>query len=239
LIYSVAMIKKDPEGYKKLLVYKKADELHGLVLELSEIIERVERGKRDVKGNVDKILLELAHQLGRAARSPKSNIVEGWKRNTTKEYFDYLGFSIASIEEMREDISDIIKGKYKKIMGEKGIMGEMGFKDEAGIIGEGETAETVEVMGEGGMTIEEVDKLPFYPLDPLLPFVVQIYLRCKELTMLLNNLQQSLEQKMQNDGTLSVREKLRMRKEQEKEADEWLQDQIKKVNTKAKRAEGE
>lgn len=94
-----------------------------MILELAENIKNLEREKRDVKGNVNKTLLELADQMGRAARSPKSNIVEGWKRNTTKEYFDYLGFSIGSAEEIKEDLTDIMKGKYKELAGERGIMG--------------------------------------------------------------------------------------------------------------------
>jgi four helix bundle protein len=212
-------MKKDPEGYKKLLVYKRADELHWEVLKLSEEIERVEKEKRDVKGNVDKILLELAHQLGRAARSPLSNIAEGWKRNTTTEYHTFLGYSIASNDEIKRDAEDIIRGKYQKLKGEMGIMGEMGRGQK--------NVPFAPLTPFNPFTIDDVVKLPFYPLDPLLPFVVQIYLRCKELDYLLHQLQQSLEKKMQQEGTMPMRQKLKSRKQEQDEADSWLKDQIK------------
>ena len=141
-------MKKDPEGYKKLLVYKKSDELHAECLKFAEEIKRAERGKRveeekrtesekRVEGETtythsslpipfNKTLLELADQIGRAGRSPKSNIVEGWKRNTTAEYHQFLGYSIASCEEIHEDATDIIRGKYPELMGVKGIVGGRG-----------------------------------------------------------------------------------------------------------------
>ena len=194
---------KDPEGYKKLLVYKKADLLHALALELAEEIKNVERGLRGLTGEINKILLELADQIGRAARSPKSNIVEGWKRNSTKEYYEYLGFSIGSTEEMREDCEDIIKGKYKKLMGVKGITGEK------------------------GLALQEVGKLPFYPLDPLLSLVVRVFLSCKELSFLLYKLQESLETKMKAEGILPIRQKLKNRQQETKAADDWLKNYLK------------
>lgn len=194
------MIHKDPEGYKKLLVYKKSDELHIEVLKLAEMIKGV--------GLRDKTLNDLQDQMARSARSGKQNIVEGWKRNTTEEYFTFLGYSIASIEELKEDGEDIIRGKYKELRGVKEIMGEKGTE---GI---------------------DYTKIPFYPLNPLLPFIVQIYLRCKELLMLLNKLQQSLEKKMNDEGTSTVKKKLDDRKQQEDEADKWLREELKKLKGK-------
>ena len=194
------MLKKDPEGYKKLLVYKKAEEFHSECLKLAEEIKRVEKGLRGVRGErtVNKILLELADQIGRASRSPQSNIVEGWKRNTTQEYFEFIGYAIASAEEIHEDVTDVIKGKYPELMFVPGITGVK------------------------GLDIAEVEKLPFYPLDPLHPLIVQVKLRSKELTMLLYKLQQSLDKKMVQTGELPMKEKLKRKQQEVKEADEWL-----------------
>ena len=45
----------------------------------------------------------LKTQLDDAGRSVISNIVEGFKRPTTKEYLEFLGFSQGSLEEVRSD----------------------------------------------------------------------------------------------------------------------------------------
>lgn len=223
------MLKKNPEGYKALLVYKKADELHVLSLELAKEI----KGVRGEDGERNKILTELADQIGRAARSPKSNIVEGWKRNTSKEYFGYLGFSIGSVEEIREDVSDIIKGKYKELMGVRGIMGERVVKDERAIPFPLNPSTLLHPL-----TLDQVEKLPFYPLNPLLPLVVQVYLRCKELSFLFYKLQQSLDVKMAQSGELPLQEKLKNRQQQEQEAEMWLKGELAKLKGE-KRDKGE
>ena len=44
-----------------------------------------------------------------SARSNKQNIVEGWKRSTTKEYYDFLSFSLGSLGELKEDGEDSFK----------------------------------------------------------------------------------------------------------------------------------
>lgn len=74
--------------------------------------------------------MSLADQMDRSARSGKQNIVEGWRRNTTKEYYDFLGFSIGAIAELEEDCDDVWKGIYPDLMGLKGIMGKMGCERE-------------------------------------------------------------------------------------------------------------
>ena len=91
---------KDPYGYKKLLAYKKSEELQLACSHLTHLFP------------FSKTLSSLADQMDRSARSGKQNIVEGWKRNTTKEYFDFLGFSIGAIAELEEDCDDIVRGVY-------------------------------------------------------------------------------------------------------------------------------
>jgi hypothetical protein len=186
------MIGRKPEGYKDLLAYKKAQEVKILTESLVACFPKT------------KTLIDLADQMSRSGRSLVKNITEGWMRNTTKEYFQFLGFSIGSNSELMEDAADIVTGVYSGLRGIKGIMGEGG------------------IMGR-----EELDGLRFYPLDESLPPVVKLFLKCKEVNYLLYKLQQSLDVKMDEEGTRTVAEKLRLRQDQRKQEDLWLENAIK------------
>ena len=96
------------DGYKHLLVYKKAEELLGETTKFTSGFPR--------------IISRLIEQMDSSARSTKANIVEGWKRNATYEYYQFLGYSVASNEELMEDYLDICLGRYE----EKGIQGVKG-----------------------------------------------------------------------------------------------------------------
>jgi len=87
--------KKKPEGYKELLVYKRAVELQDFVYEITENFPINERRRRE--------------HMRDSARSVKQNIVEGWKRETTRQYVDFLSFSFGSLGELKEDGEDITK----------------------------------------------------------------------------------------------------------------------------------
>lgn len=84
-----------PEGYKELLVYKRAEELREFVFKITEHFPYDERRRKE--------------HLRDSARSVKQNIVEGWKRSTTKEYYDFLSFSLGSLAEIKEDGEDSLK----------------------------------------------------------------------------------------------------------------------------------
>ncbi|MEK7109322.1 MAG: four helix bundle protein [Patescibacteria group bacterium] len=104
----------NPYGYKDLLVYKKADAMQAACAALTSRFPR------------SKTLYSLADQMDRSARSVKQNVVEGWKRNSTKEYYEFLGFSLGANAELEEDCNDIVKGIYKGIEWEKGDKREKG-----------------------------------------------------------------------------------------------------------------
>lgn len=186
----------NPYGYKKLLVYNKAEELQRECARFTSHFPR------------EKTLIALADQMDRSARSVKQNIVEGWKRNSTKEYYDFLGFSLGANAELEEDCDDIIKGVYE--MGGRGLKGGE-EKGERGGMGE-----------RGRWTIEEVERLPFYPLDSRLPLLIQLKLRCKEINFLLDKLQKSLADKMTEEHRLPRADVAQRVRQQEKGQDQWF-----------------
>jgi len=199
------MFKKAPEGYRELLVYKKTQSLQKEILPFVVLFPKT------------KTFYDLADQISRSMRSTTKNIVEGWKRNTTKEYFEFLGFAIGSNSEMMEDLADIATGVYGKLVGIRGIMEEKGEK---GIMGE---------KGEKGiMGREELDKLKFYPLDELLSPAVKLFLKTKEIGFLLYRLQQSLDIKMDRENTRPQREKSRLHLLEQKEANKSFNEYLKK-----------
>lgn len=224
-------------GYKDLLVYKKAEELQK---ECSLLTSHFPHSSHSIPL---KTLYALADQMNRSARSVKQNIVEGWKRNSTKEYYEFLGFSIGACAELEEDCDDIWKGFYPDLMGIKGIMGEKGNEE---IIKKDET------MGERGTPSApstfsspsslstplipfDIEKIPFYPLDKSLPSVVQLKLRCKELNFLLEKLQKALVLKMENEKTMSANDKLKIINKQKQEEQKFEKEILSKYNIKSER----
>ena len=214
---------KSPDGYKYLLVYKKAEELVAETLSYTATFPK------------DKTGIGLADQMDRSARSVKANIVEGWKRNATHEYYTFLGYSIASNAELLEDYLDICLGRYEP----KGIKGiEMGERGKRGAEEKGEKGEKGEMgkrgeRGERGKR-EWLERLRFYPLDTTFPKPVQLYLRTKEVRMLLDKLQASLQTRMEEKRTLSERDRIRLVNERvekkEKAADDWYKEELQKRN---------
>ena len=85
----------DPEGYQRLGVWQNAALLRVLIRKFTLNLTLNHPFERRLKA-----------QLDDAARSVKRNIEEGWKRPTTKEYLIFLGYSQASLEEVKGDIRD-------------------------------------------------------------------------------------------------------------------------------------
>ena len=213
-----------PDGYKHLLVYMKAEELLASTLNFTAMFPH------------EKTINDLEDQMNRSARSVKANIVEGWKRNATHEYYTFLGYSVASNAELLEDYLDICLGRYEA----KGVKGEKGKEtgeEEKGIkmVGKGEKGgrETkdgdpispLHPLSPFSETRRWVESLRFYPLDTRLPLCVQGYLRAKEMNMLLEKLQKSLLERMQEKKTLSEPDRMRLihaeKKKKADETEEW------------------
>ncbi|MEK7629538.1 MAG: four helix bundle protein [Patescibacteria group bacterium] len=173
-------------GYRELLVYKKAEELQ---MALADYVKTFSHSKT---------LLALSDQMERSARSTKQNITEGWKRNSTREYYQFLGYAVASNAELEEDFTDILRGVYAA----KGVEG-------------------------GKWEKREWEKILFYPLNPILPICLQLKLRAKELNYLLDKLQKSLTDKMGSEGILSVADKLKRQKDRRKDEEDWFRKSLK------------
>lgn len=86
---------KDPKGYQYLAVWQNAALLRILVRKFTLNLTLNHPFERRLKA-----------QLDDAARSQKRNIEEGWKRPTTSEYLNFLGYAQGSLEEVKGDIKD-------------------------------------------------------------------------------------------------------------------------------------
>lgn len=83
---------KDPKGFQYLAVWQNAALLRVLTRKFTLTLPLWEK--------------RLKAQLDDAARSQKRNLEEGWKRPTTSEYLQFVGYSQASLEEVRGDVRD-------------------------------------------------------------------------------------------------------------------------------------
>lgn len=88
-------------GYKKLIVWERADELAHLIYDLSLTFPKDE-------------VFGLTSQLRRAALSIVLNIVEGQARNSKKEFHRFLAISLSSLAEVEYLLEFSLKRKYLK-----------------------------------------------------------------------------------------------------------------------------
>jgi len=86
---------QDPKGYQYLAVWQNTALLRVLIRKFTLNLTLNHPFEKRLKA-----------QLDDAARSQKRNIEEGWKRPTTSEYLNFLGYSQASLEEVKGDIRD-------------------------------------------------------------------------------------------------------------------------------------
>ena len=84
---------RKPEGYRELLTWQNAAAIRDIV---EELVARFDRYK----------YRRLIEHMVDSGRSMQRNIEEGFKRTSTKEYISFLGFSRASLEEIKGDTDD-------------------------------------------------------------------------------------------------------------------------------------
>ncbi len=86
---------KSATGYQTLITWKQAGEIY-------------HRAKDFTGGYLNRISdSRLVAHINDSARSVQRNIEEGYKRATTKEYVQFLGFSRGSLEEMKGDFEEL------------------------------------------------------------------------------------------------------------------------------------
>lgn len=211
---------RNPEGYKDLLVYEKSAELQKLT---NRFVRQFPDGKT---------MDDLADQMARSARSVKQNLVEGWKRNSTKEYYEFLGYSVGSCDELKEDYRDIFAGTYEGLKqvpvlwkgkdravwewdekGSKGKNGDEGVQKGSKGERKGDPARTGGARKVRYVEDIDLDDLQWHPLDESLPWTVRMYLRAKECNYLLEKLQQSLADKLDTDLDLSQKERIKQNRQ--------------------------
>lgn len=80
-----------PQGYKFLIQWSNLVLLRILIRKFTNTLPKFE--------------FRTKTQANDASRSTVANIEEGWKRPTTKEYLDYIGFTQGSLEEVRGEVN--------------------------------------------------------------------------------------------------------------------------------------
>jgi len=95
---------RNPMGFKVLRTWQQANE----IFEITEKLTATFPIKHPVTGQ---FLTDLKDQKIRSARSVVRNIEEGYSRNSTGEYLNFLGFAFGSLEELLADFEYCVKGK--------------------------------------------------------------------------------------------------------------------------------
>jgi four helix bundle protein len=98
---------KNPEGYRELAAWSNARLLEILIRKYTSTLVPTLKHAHNLapKSPLTPHEYRLKAQLDDCARSTVANIEEGFKRPTTKEYLDFLGFSQASLEEVKGDVN--------------------------------------------------------------------------------------------------------------------------------------
>lgn len=88
---------RNPLGYKVLRTYQQGEEIYELVKKFTVLYLHTIQDSR------------LIGHMNDSARSVPRNITEGYGRNNTKQYYEFLGFSFGSLLELLEDSLELEK----------------------------------------------------------------------------------------------------------------------------------
>lgn len=99
----------DPEGYKYLVPWSNAVLLRYFIRRFTESLPKSEYRRKS--------------QVDDAARSVVRNIEEGFKRTTTSEYLQFIGYSQGSLEEVKGDIRELAEDKFLSSKPGSSLMG--------------------------------------------------------------------------------------------------------------------
>ena len=107
---------KDNKGYHKLIVWQRARELVQLIYLHTENFPKAEE-------------FGLRSQIRRSAVSVVLNIVEGYRKATTKDYLHFLNIADGSLTELEAaielslDLGFLSKERYSKLENKRGEVG--------------------------------------------------------------------------------------------------------------------
>ncbi|OGM12965.1 hypothetical protein A3A76_01500 [Candidatus Woesebacteria bacterium RIFCSPLOWO2_01_FULL_39_23] len=107
---------RNPLGYKVLRTYQQGEEIYDLVKRFTSTHLHLMSDSR------------LIGHMDDSARSIPRNIAEGYGRNNTKQYYEFLGFSFGSLLELLEDSLELekdIKGGRRKTKDDNGALKEL------------------------------------------------------------------------------------------------------------------
>lgn len=86
---------RNPLGYKVLRTYQQGEEIYHLTRQFtSTFLDRIKDSR-------------LISHMDDSGRSIPRNIAEGYGRNNTKQYYEFLGFSFGSLIELLEDYLEL------------------------------------------------------------------------------------------------------------------------------------
>ena len=99
----------DPEGYRYLVPWSNATLLRFLVRLMTNELPKSEYRRKA--------------QVDDAARSVVRNIEEGYKRATTSEYLQFIGYSQGSLEEVKGDIRELTEDRFLRTTRGSSLLG--------------------------------------------------------------------------------------------------------------------
>ena len=107
---------RNPLGYKVLRTCQQGEEIYSLAKDFTA---------KYLSSTADS---RLIGHINDSARSVPRNIAEGYGRNNTKQYCEFLGFSFGSLLELLEDFSELekdIKTQKRKTKDDKGALKDL------------------------------------------------------------------------------------------------------------------
>src|SRR3990167_10648619 len=107
---------RNPLGYKVLRTYQQGEEIYDLVKRFTSTHLHLMSDSR------------LIGHMDDSARSIPRNISEGYGRNNTKQYYEFLGFSFGSLLELLEDCLELekdIKAGQRKTRDDQGALRDL------------------------------------------------------------------------------------------------------------------
>lgn len=100
------------QGYKFLFVWSNAVLLRILIKKFTDFLGEFKSSLKSSKFLYTPLISRLKAQMDDSARSVVANIEEGFKRPTTKEYLEFIGFSQGSLAEVKGDVERCLQDGY-------------------------------------------------------------------------------------------------------------------------------